>query len=155
MNKLLLILGSLIPLALAHPARADRGCRKGAPLIREVRTSNGIDVGASGFEISDTGAWHVYHHDPKAMDTLDASGCLTDVELASLKDALAKAPWKTTHNAVTCDALALGYTAWTAGTHGFKQVLCGSESIDSATYKVFALVQKLEREYTPVKVRAK
>jgi hypothetical protein len=153
MNKLLLILVSLAPLSLAQPAHADRGCRKGAPLISEVRTSNGIDVGPSGFEISDTGAWHVYHHDPKAMDTLDASGCLTAAELKSLKDALAAAPWKTSHNAVTCDAVAVGHTEWTSGKHTYADVLCGSESIDSATQNVFSLVHKLETKYTPVKQR--
>jgi hypothetical protein len=147
MNKLLLL---LVPLTLSSAAQADKTCaRKAAMLITEVHTSNGIDVGPSGFEISESGAWHVYHHDPKAMDTLDATGCLTDAELASLKTALAKAPWKTSHNAITCDAIALGHTDWTAGKHAFSEVLCGSESIDSTTHEVFGLVQKLETKYTP------
>ncbi|MEP6860639.1 MAG: hypothetical protein ABJE66_08475 [Deltaproteobacteria bacterium] len=150
MNKLLLIFSSVLPLALANPAHADRDCgRKGAMLISEVHTSNGIDVGSSGFEVTESGSWHVYHHDPKAMDTLDATGCLTEAELTSLKQALANAPWKTTHNAITCDALALGHTEWSAGKHTYADVLCGSESIDSTTQKLFGLVQKLETKYTP------
>lgn len=157
MNKLLFILVSLVPFALAHTARADRGCgRKGALLIREAHETDAFDVGPSGFEIFESGAWHVYHHDPKAMDTTDAIGCLTDAELASVKDALAKAPWQIRHNDVTCDALAIGSTDWTAGKHSFSDVLCGHESIDMTTRKVFALVQKLEIEYTPKKAtRAK
>lgn len=149
MNKLLSL---LVPLALSAPAQADKTCAKtGAPLIAEVHDHGAIDVGASGFEIYASGAWHVYHHDPKAMDTLDASGCLTDKELAAVKEALAKAPWKIAHSEVTCDALAIGSTDWTAGKHTFSQVLCGHDSIDAETEKAFALVQKLEQEYTPKK----
>jgi len=151
MNKLLAL---LVPLALSASAHADNTCAKtGTPLIAEVHDHGGIDVGASGFEIYPSGAWHVYHHDPKAMDTLDASGCLTDKELAAVKEALAKAPWKITHSEVTCDAFAIGSTDWIAGKHTFAQVLCGHESIDAETEKAFALVQKLEQEYTPKKQR--
>ena len=115
MNKLLLL---LVPLALSAPARAD----KPAPLISVVHT-HGMDVGPSGFEIYASGAWHVYHNDPKAMDTLDARGNLTAKELASVKDALAKAPWKVTHSEIVCDAMAIGSTDWTMGKHTFSQVL--------------------------------
>ena len=145
MNKLLLI---LVPLALAAPARAD----KAAPLISVVH-SHGMDVGPSGFEIYASGAWHVYHNDPKAMDTLDASGKLTAKELASVKEALAKAPWKVTHDEIVCDAMAIGSTDWTMGKHTFSQVLCGHDSIDGTTQKAFSLVEKLEQQYTPQKAR--
>ena len=149
MTKPLLVLASLITLAASHPAHADRGCqRRGALLVSEVH-KYGMDVGPSGIELYASGAWHIYHHDPKAMDQLDASGCITDKELAELKDALAKAPWKITHSEVTCDAIGYGSTEWSDGKHKFSQELCGHDSIDSATEKAFAIVQKLEQAYTP------
>jgi hypothetical protein len=150
MNKLLLVVASLVPFFASNPAHADRDCgRKGAPLVTEIHAHGAIDVGNSGFEIYESGAWHVYHHDPKAMDTVDAIGCLTADELASVKEALAKAPWKVTHDDVTCDAIAIGSTEWAAGKHTFSQVLCGRDSIDSTTQKAFAIVEKLEQKYTP------
>ena len=154
MNKLLSLLVPLALSGLSGSAQADKTCAKtGTPLIAEVHNYGAIDFGASGFEIYPSGAWHVYHHDPKAMDTLDASGCLTDKELAAVKDALAKAPWKIAHSEITCDALAIGSTDWTAGKHAFSQVLCGHDSIDAETEKAFAIVQKLEQQYTPQKQR--
>jgi hypothetical protein len=151
MNKLLF---ALVPLALSATAQADKTCaRTGTALISEVHNHGAIDVGPSGFEIYASGAWHVYRHDPKAMDELDASGCLTAKELASVKEALAKAQWKITHNEIVCDAIAIGSTDWSAGKHTFSQVLCGHDSIDAETEKAFVLVQKLEQEYTPQKQR--
>jgi len=152
MTKLLFPLASLLAVLGAHPAHADRGCRRGAPLISAVR-NRGMDVGPSGIEIEDTGAWHIYHHDPKAMDQLDARGCITDKELAELKAALAKVPWKVTHNEVTCDALGLGSTDWKFGKKTFTQIMCGKDSIDDTTQKALSLVEKLEQEYTPTKAR--
>ena len=151
MNKLLFVFASLVSLA-SQPARADRGCRRGAVLITEVH-NHGMDVGPSGIEIETTGAWHIYHHDPKAMDTLDARGCITDKELAELKAALAKAPWTLSRSGVMCDAMGVGSTDWTAGKHTFTQIMCGRDTIDLETQKAFALVEKLEQEYTPIKAR--
>jgi hypothetical protein len=151
MNKLLFLVASLVTFA-SPSAHADRGCRRGAPLISAVH-NHGMDVGPGGIEIETTGAWHIYHHDPKAMDQLDARGCITEKELAELKEALAKAPWQITRSGVACDALGVGSTDWTYGKHTFSQMMCGRDTIDVATQKAFALVDKLEQEYTPKKQR--
>jgi len=141
MTKYILLASLLLP-ALAH---ADK--KPPAILIEETHQGMGIDVGASGFQIFDDGGFHLYVHDPKAMNVVERKGSLTDKEFADVKAALAKAPWKVAHNEVTCDALATGHTVWAAGKHRFDAVLCGTESIDTETEKVFTLVGGLEAKY--------
>jgi len=147
MNKLLIL---LVPLALSTTANADKTCaRTGTPLIAETHKGLGIDVGDSGFEVYASGAYHFYRHDPKAMASADTTGCITDQELADVKAALAKATWKVTTNEITCDAISIGHTEWTAGKHVYDAVMCGHESIDATTQKAFNLVSALETKYTP------
>ncbi|MEO8551564.1 MAG: hypothetical protein ABI678_16415 [Kofleriaceae bacterium] len=144
MTRYILLASLLLP-ALAH---ADK---KPALLIEETHKGLGIDVGDAGFQVFDDGSYHVYQHDPKAMRSLDRKGALTAKELADIKAALAKVPWKVTHNAVTCDALSTAHTVWSAGKHTFDAVLCGTESIDDATQKLFGFVDGLETKYAAKK----
>lgn len=66
------------------------------------------------------------------MASADVTGCITDQELADVKAALGN-----------------GFTEWTSGKRSFHAEMCGHDSIDMTTEKLFALVGALEIEYTP------
>ncbi len=145
MTKLLLVASLLLPALAPALARADTPVPK--LLIEETHAGLGIDVGTAGFQIFDDGSYRVYSHDPKAMRSIDRKGMLTAKELTEVKAALLKAPWKVTHSAVTCDALATAHTLWAAGKHSFDARLCSPDTIDATTRRLFATVDALETKH--------
>ncbi|MEO6772731.1 MAG: hypothetical protein ABI467_06875 [Kofleriaceae bacterium] len=140
MTKLLLLASLLLPV-FAH---ADKPA---AVLIEAVHKGLGIDVGDAGFKIFEDGRYRVYRHDPKAMASLERTGQLTSRELAAVRRAAKTAAWKVTHHTISCEAMATSHTEWSAGKHAFDQRLCGTDSLDAGTEKLFAMVDALETKY--------
>ncbi|MBA2540214.1 MAG: hypothetical protein H0V17_11305 [Deltaproteobacteria bacterium] len=88
--------------------------------------------------IQSNGAW-TYTQTKAGKVQRTEVGCLSRVQLATLKSALASATWKTSQAQGHCEAIAMDYKEYSyLGNPMLRTELCDGQIIDNATRKAIA-----------------
>ncbi len=121
----------------APPAAATPTCTiHGVPVI-EIRDGSDNSKQITSTKIFVSGAWTI-----ETNSKLTEEGCFTRKELRSIREAVQKAPWKTTDSPIACFAYDPNFTQYIVhGKLRFTDRMCSGKTADTKTREAIDLVK--------------
>lgn len=128
-----------------NPAtRPESACKAHGQPIIEIRHNSEIKAPTSRTAIYPTGAWTSQAVSADGTAGPLESGCLTSLQLDSVKTALHDAPWTITRSRIACLAYSPSYTDYIVRRKlRFTAQMCSGASVDTVTQSAIALVEGL------------
>lgn len=119
---------------------------------RNARDIDGEAVGTT-LAIVSNGAWSYTETKLKTKTVVSSkAGCLSSGDLATLKASLAKATWKTTKAAATCEIYALDFIEYSyLGKPVLTSRMCDGIVLDAATKQALADATSITSKLLPTK----
>ena len=98
-----------------------------------------------------TGGWKRLDVDADGKVVSTASGCLSAIQMKTIRDNLSAAKWTVKLADVVCGAVSTIYTAYSShGKHLFDQHMCGREYLDDASQNALTAITLLLADATKV-----
>ena len=104
--------------------------------------------------VYDGGVWTRHDVDGNGRNPRDSAGCMPPDQLATIRTALAKAPWTVKHTDFACAAISNTFTSYTSqGKALWADHMCQTTFLDETSAKaiqtISTLLAKLTAPHTP------